>query len=57
MAAEGAVRSVTEVLQESGADFDPDAYISAVNGYMEVVIIIVNVLLKKMFGKLSARRS
>ncbi len=33
MAAEGAVRSVSEVLEESGADFDPDSYISAVNGY------------------------
>ncbi|WP_185805134.1 sn-glycerol-3-phosphate ABC transporter substrate-binding protein UgpB [Pontivivens nitratireducens] len=33
MAAEGAVRSVTEVMEASGAEFDPDAYIGAVNGY------------------------
>jgi sn-glycerol 3-phosphate transport system substrate-binding protein len=33
MSAEGAVRSVTEVMEASGADFDPEAYISAVNGY------------------------
>ncbi|GAA6191285.1 sn-glycerol-3-phosphate ABC transporter substrate-binding protein UgpB [Phaeobacter gallaeciensis] len=33
MSAKGAVRSVTEVMKASGADFDPDAYIGAVNGY------------------------
>ena len=33
MAAEGAVRSVYEVMADSGADFDPDAYIGAVKGY------------------------
>ena len=33
MSAEGAVRSVTQVMEASGADFDPDAYIGAVNGY------------------------
>ena len=33
MSAEGAVRSVTEVMESSGADFNPSDYISAVNGY------------------------
>ena len=33
MSAKGAVRSVTEVMGASGADFDPDAYIGAVKGY------------------------
>ena len=33
MSAEGAVRSVTQVMEASGAEFDPDAYIGAVNGY------------------------
>ncbi|SIT00362.1 carbohydrate ABC transporter substrate-binding protein, CUT1 family [Roseivivax lentus] len=33
MAAEGAVRPVYEVMAESGAEFDPDAYIGAVKGY------------------------
>jgi sn-glycerol 3-phosphate transport system substrate-binding protein len=33
MSAKGAVRSVTEVMEASGADFDPDAYIGAVKGY------------------------
>ena len=33
MAAEGAVRPVYEVMAESGAQFDPDAYIGAVKGY------------------------
>ncbi|MEM8653340.1 MAG: sn-glycerol-3-phosphate ABC transporter substrate-binding protein UgpB [Pseudomonadota bacterium] len=33
MAAQGAVRPVHEVMAESGASFDPDAYIGAVKGY------------------------
>ena len=33
MAAKGAVKPVYEVMAESGAQFDPDAYIGAVNGY------------------------
>ncbi len=33
MAAEGATKPVYEVMAESGADFDPDAYIGAVKGY------------------------
>lgn len=33
MAAKGAVRSVTEVMEASGAEFDPNAFISSVNGY------------------------
>jgi len=33
MAAKGAVRPVYEVMAESGASFDPDAYIGAVKGY------------------------
>jgi sn-glycerol 3-phosphate transport system substrate-binding protein len=33
MSAEGAVRSVTQVMEASGAEFDPDAYIGAINGY------------------------
>ena len=33
MAARGAVKPVFEVMAESGAPFDPDAYISAVRGY------------------------
>lgn len=33
MSAEGAVRPVAEVMEASGADFDPDAYIGAVKGY------------------------
>ena len=33
MAAQGAVRPVYEVMAESGATFDPDAYIGAVKGY------------------------
>ena len=33
MAAEGAVKPVYEVMQEAGADFDPDAYIGSVKGY------------------------
>ena len=33
MSAKGAVRSVTEVMQESGAAFDADAYIGSVKGY------------------------
>ena len=33
MAAEGAVRPVYEVMAESGAQFDPNAYIGAVKGY------------------------
>ena len=33
MAAEGAIKPVYEVMTESGAFFDPDAYIGAVKGY------------------------
>jgi len=33
MSAEGAVRPVFEVMAESGASFDPDAYIGSVKGY------------------------
>ncbi len=33
MAAQGAIRPVYEVMAESGATFDPDAYIGAVKGY------------------------
>ncbi|WP_170789418.1 sn-glycerol-3-phosphate ABC transporter substrate-binding protein UgpB [Ruegeria lacuscaerulensis] len=33
MSAEGAVKPVFEVMAESGASFDPDAYIGAVKGY------------------------
>lgn len=33
MAAGGAIKPVYEVMAESGADFDPDAYIGAVKGY------------------------
>ncbi|OSQ50913.1 sn-glycerol-3-phosphate ABC transporter substrate-binding protein UgpB [Marivita geojedonensis] len=33
MAAEGAIKPVYEVMAESGAEFDPDAYIGAVKGY------------------------
>ena len=33
MAAEGAIKPVYEVMEEAGADFDPDAYISSVKGY------------------------
>ena len=33
MAAKGAIRPVYEVMAESGASFDPDAYIGAVKGY------------------------
>ena len=33
MAAGGAIRPVHEVMAESGATFDPDAYIGAVKGY------------------------
>ena len=33
MSAGGAVRSVTKVMEASGAEFDPAAYIGAVNGY------------------------
>ena len=33
MAAEGAIKPVYEVMEEAGADFDPDAYIGAVKGY------------------------
>ena len=33
MSAEGAIRPVYEVMGESGAAFDPDAYIGAVKGY------------------------
>ena len=33
MAAKGAVRPVFEVMQQSGAAFDQDAYIGAVKGY------------------------
>ncbi|WP_099867552.1 sn-glycerol-3-phosphate ABC transporter substrate-binding protein UgpB [Pararhizobium haloflavum] len=33
MAAEGAVKPVFEVMEEAGADFDPDAYLAAVTGY------------------------
>ncbi|MBB5723693.1 sn-glycerol 3-phosphate transport system substrate-binding protein [Loktanella ponticola] len=33
MSAKGAVRSVTEVMEASGAAFDPDAYIGSVKGY------------------------
>ncbi|MEM6657054.1 MAG: sn-glycerol-3-phosphate ABC transporter substrate-binding protein UgpB [Pseudomonadota bacterium] len=33
MSAEGAIRPVYEVMAESGASFDPDAYIGAVKGY------------------------
>jgi len=33
MAAKGAIRPVYEVMAESGAQFDPDAYIGAVKGY------------------------
>ena len=33
MAAKGAIRPVYEVMGESGAAFDPDAYIGAVKGY------------------------
>ncbi|WP_299969081.1 sn-glycerol-3-phosphate ABC transporter substrate-binding protein UgpB [uncultured Roseobacter sp.] len=33
MAAEGAIRPVHEVMAESGAEFDPDAYIGSVKGY------------------------
>ena len=33
MAAQGATKPVYEVMAESGADFDPDAYIGAVKGY------------------------
>ena len=33
MAAKGAVKPVYEVMAESGAQFDPDAYIGAVKGY------------------------
>ena len=33
MAAAGAIKPVYEVMAESGADFDPDAYIGSVKGY------------------------
>ena len=33
MAAEGATRPVYEVMAQSGATFDPDAYIGSVKGY------------------------
>ncbi|CAD0186258.1 sn-glycerol-3-phosphate-binding periplasmic protein UgpB precursor [Ruegeria sp. THAF57] len=33
MSAEGAIKPVYEVMAESGASFDPDAYIGAVKGY------------------------
>ena len=33
MAAKGAIKPVYEVMEEAGADFDPDAYISSVKGY------------------------
>ena len=33
MSAEGAIKPVHEVMAESGASFDPDAYIGAVKGY------------------------
>ncbi len=33
MAAEGAVKPVYQLMAETGADFDPDAYIGAVKGY------------------------
>ncbi len=33
MAAKGAIKPVYEVMAESGAEFDPDAYIGAVKGY------------------------
>lgn len=33
MSAEGAIKPVHEVMAESGAQFDPDAYIGAVKGY------------------------
>ncbi len=33
MSAEGAIKPVFEVMAESGASFDPDAYIGAVKGY------------------------
>ncbi len=33
MAAEGAIRPVHEIMGAAGADFDPDAYLSAVKGY------------------------
>ena len=33
MAAKGAIRPVYQVMAESGAEFDPDAYIGAVKGY------------------------
>ena len=33
MAAEGAIKPVYEVMEEAGAEFDPDAYIGAVKGY------------------------
>jgi len=33
MAAEGAIRPVHDVMTTNGADFDPDAYLSAVKGY------------------------
>lgn len=33
MAAEGAVKPVYEVMEDAGADFDPDAYIASVKGY------------------------
>ena len=33
MAAKGAIRPVYEVMEESGAAFDPDAYLAAVKGY------------------------
>ena len=33
MAAKGAVKPVYEVMAESGAQFDPNAYIGAVKGY------------------------
>jgi sn-glycerol 3-phosphate transport system substrate-binding protein len=33
MGAEGAIKPVYEVMEEAGAEFDPDAYIGAVKGY------------------------
>ncbi len=33
MGAEGAIKPVYEVMDEAGADFDPDAYIGSVKGY------------------------
>lgn len=33
MAAEGAIKPVYQLMEEAGADFDPDAFISSVKGY------------------------